>query len=147
MSTSVKEIAWVAGILEGEGYFGLSRLNGAISIQLTMTDLDIVERIRSTMKITTQIYMANRGGNNKSQYRLAVSTNLVIQWMMTIYPLMGLRRKARIRELLHHWKTVVSQKERAKQRLLGEIMGFGLTKEEANLKLESMMKGNTNGSD
>lgn len=46
MSKSIKEIAWVAGILEGEASFGLTNSNKTPAIWLKMTDSDIMERVR-----------------------------------------------------------------------------------------------------
>ena len=39
------ELGWVAGLLEGEGYFG-HRRNGDLIIQIAMTDGDVIKRLQ-----------------------------------------------------------------------------------------------------
>src|SRR6266853_474466 len=98
----INEIHWLAGLLEGEGSFGYY---DCAVLQLHMTDFDIVNRaqklIDSTANIRTQI---KKGGDYKIQYVLHVSGANAIQWMMTLYSLMGERRKSKIKECITKWK-------------------------------------------
>jgi len=41
---SIAQLHWIAGLLEGEGYFGCHRKTRQIHIQLLMTDGDVVGR-------------------------------------------------------------------------------------------------------
>lgn len=110
---SVKEIAWVAGILEGEGTFSLIR--GRLpSVSLSMSDSDIIERVRVLVDPTRLISVTadQPRKDNKPRYTVTLNGTRAIQWIMTIYPLMGIRRKARIRHLLEVWKTVEMDKSR-----------------------------------
>lgn len=104
---SIKDIAWVAGLLEGEGCFYIQENTPVIVID--MTDLDIVEKWKSIskgeQKIHTRVYPPEKQPR-KPAYSFQIRGTLAIQWIMTIYPLMGLRRKAKIREILHHWKNL-----------------------------------------
>lgn len=113
MSISVKDIAWVAGILEGEASFTTSGRYNYPGISLEMTDLDIVERVRTIVDPLgiVGVYERNREGFTKPSYRLSLNGTRAIQWMMTIYPLMSLRRKTKIRELLHYWKSLKPKKQ------------------------------------
>jgi hypothetical protein len=43
MAPAIRDIAWLAGLLEGEACFG--SYNGCLSIQLQMIDEDIVLRV------------------------------------------------------------------------------------------------------
>jgi hypothetical protein len=97
----INKIYWLAGILDGEGCF---RFNGTPHIQLLMTDLDIVERVRSITGTISQIYSRDRSDNLKRQYHLHINGKKAIEWMMTLYPIMSVRRKEKIREVISQWK-------------------------------------------
>ena len=101
--TSV-EIAWLAGLLEGEGSF--SKAKGSVTVQLGMTDEDTVRR---AAKLVGDPFVGSHqihrwGKNQKINYRWTLCGDKAAAWMMTIYPLMSSRRQARIRELLSVWK-------------------------------------------
>ena len=93
MSISVKEIAWVAGILEGEGTFCLN--NDSPRLAVAMTDLDVVERFGHIVDKSKIISSHSESGpskdgfERKTRYTFTVIGDLSIQWMMTVYPLMG----------------------------------------------------------
>ena len=104
---SVKEIAWVAGILEGEGCFFASNKKCLASavIALVSTDLDVILKFKEITKCQNQVQISRRNSKYwKTSYKILVSGNLSIQWMMTIYSLMGTRRKEKIAELLSNWE-------------------------------------------
>lgn len=107
MATSV-DIAWVAGLLEGEGCFSISNqkcLSSGI-ISLVSTDYDTIVRFKCITKTSNMIQTARRNTKYwKTCYKILISGNLAIQWMMTIYPLMGIRRQEAIRNLLNRWKS------------------------------------------
>jgi len=100
------DIAWLAGLLEGEGSFAFSK---GPAIQVLMTDEDIISKARSLMSPTAKIGIETRE-NCKTRYYFSVSGSLAIQWMMTIYPFMGRRRREKIREIILKWKQMYGQK-------------------------------------
>lgn len=100
---SVKSIAWLAGILEGEGYFSLSP---SPTITLSMTDEDIVRKVAQIFK---RPYNLNPKAGSKMQYRVNVCGTPAIEWMFTIYSLMGERRKFKITEIINEWKKQFSR--------------------------------------
>lgn len=98
------QLGWIAGLLEGEGYFGTKK--GYPCITLNMTDEDIVRRAQTVL-----------GGNVSGPYNYRSHEKPIWQlnitkqaqaagWMMTLYPMMGLRRQARIREILLKWRSI-----------------------------------------
>ena len=119
MTISVKDIAWLAGLLEGEGCFcGASNRPHRPAIQLAMTDVDIVRRAGRILgsRIGGPYFHKQKrldGGNRKSFYRCGVSGHFAAAWMMTLYPLLGERRKNKIKELLEIWKSSFVEKRRA----------------------------------
>src|SRR5574341_1862045 len=104
---SSRNIAWLAGLLEGEGCF--SRRGNCVTIQLYMSDRDIVERSRRFVHAPSISERVSKRPNHKTCYYWTLSGPHAASWMMTIYPLMGERRQARIRELLAIWKGAETQ--------------------------------------
>ncbi len=137
---TTNQIHWVAAILEGEGYFGIG--NNSPRIQLAMTDLDVVEKAKNLLDNTKIISSHSAieckdGSIRKTRYSLTLTGNIAIQWMMTIYSLMGLRRKTKIREILFYWKKRDSKKELfAQDKMIKVLMEVKkLSREEAEKQL------------
>lgn len=120
---SVKEIAWLAGLLEGEGCFSWSskRVSGAGApvIYLGMTDEDIVSRAAWLLRAPSVRRQAARveadrpgfgGGIRKAMFRTTVSGSGAAGWMMTLWPFLGTRRRAKITEVLAAWRLRPAQK-------------------------------------
>lgn len=101
---TVKEIAWLAGLLEGEASFMLKRGNTIISMQ--MTDRDVMERAAAILGAKLGDYARKPKGKASylPVYHLAIHGTKAIGWMMTLYGLMGERRRAKILQILKHWK-------------------------------------------
>lgn len=97
---NTSDIYWLAGLLEGEGCFGLS--SGSARISLNMTDLDVVKKVASLFK--TSIKYSKKYPNRKQVYRVEIFSNTAAGWMMTLYPLMGERRQKTIEDTLSIWK-------------------------------------------
>lgn len=92
------EIAWLAGILEGEGYFCYQR---GPSIRLSMTDRDIVERAGIIMG--THCHPMTPRPNRKQAFRANIHGPRSIAMMERILPYMGTRRGAKIREIMQQY--------------------------------------------
>ena len=106
-----KEIAWAAGLIEGEGY--LTWINGYPAIGVEMTDKDVIDRYaalfpaprgRKVMHRKNKNYTPGSSSPRLDSYRYEVQGGTAIGVMMTLYPLMGLRRQARIREMVLAWR-------------------------------------------
>lgn len=98
----IKDLYWLAGLLEGEGCFRLRKVSPVI--QLHMTDKDIVDRVRNLMSPASTVGIFVRYGAYKTVYSLNLYGATAASWMMTLYPLMGNRRQTIIREILTTWK-------------------------------------------
>lgn len=99
----VKDIAWIAGLLEGEGSFAMTSKTAGYKISLGMTDPDVIGKAAEILG-TNKISIEERPKYNNKFYKIGIYGNLAIQWMMTIYPLMGMRRQSKIAEILNIWK-------------------------------------------
>jgi len=97
------DLLWLAGLLEGEGYFGGSP-HRQLSIQLAMNDRDVVEKAASIMGGKERITPKRKGGTSEVSI-LQFGGSRAAAWMMMLWQFMGQRRKARIAEALQWWKT------------------------------------------
>lgn len=105
------DIAWLAGLLEGEGCFTIDMKKGkpaSIRLYLGMTDKEPVEKAARLIGKSIRLRMPKSKGGHpyKTQYVFKVSGDIAAQWLMTIYPLMGPRRQSKIRDCLDVWRNM-----------------------------------------
>ena len=100
--TGTKDVFYMAGLLEGEGCFMYK--SGCPSIQLSMTDKDIVERGAKIFGVEAHTPY-KRDDGHKWVYTCLATGTTAIGWMMMVYSLMGERRKSKIKNILDQWKT------------------------------------------
>lgn len=110
MSIGIKNIAWLAGLLEGEGTFRMwrnagSAYKGSISLALQMSDRDIVARAAELLGVKIWGPHGPYGQSKLQTWQCAAMGSKAAGWMMTLYPLMGSRRKLKFNELLNIWKS------------------------------------------
>ena len=115
----IAEIAWLAGILEGEGSF-INACRGSPRVSLSMTDEDVVNM---AVAIAGGKYVGTRRFTNhyKTQFILQICGHRAAALMMTIYPFMGMRRKAKIKEILTQWKQSLYRRQIAPSIFCGHI--------------------------
>lgn len=97
---------WLAGILEGEGSFFIRKLKGKEypTIAVKMTDQDVVERIKQITGVGTICTQKPDKLNWKQTYKWQVAKSLdAINLMRLVLPLMGQRRKIRIKSILNQF--------------------------------------------
>mgnify|MGYP004417317377 CR=1 FL=1 len=102
MGKTVKEIAWLAGLLEGEGCFSFS---GKPRIQLIMTDRDTVEWAATLMNVRCTGPYARKQPNRLVVYQTIACGRRAAGWMMTVLPLLGSRRAKKVVEVLREYKS------------------------------------------
>lgn len=107
MGRTSKEIAWIAGLLEGEGCFSFDR---RAVIQLAMTDKDVVKKASKLfgasltgpyLRKSSWSYAAEYG---KNSYWTGCFASKAIGWMMMIYQFMGKRRQQKIKSIIKQWR-------------------------------------------
>lgn len=99
MARDLRSIAWLAGLLEGEGSFARGP---HARINLAMTDVDVVRRAADLMG-GAEVYAIPVPGQ-KTRYQFGVYGPTAAGWMMTLWPFMGARRRERISEQLLKWR-------------------------------------------
>ena len=106
MNRPAKFYAWLAGLLEGEGNFQAHNTNHP-QIKLAMTDEDVVARVADALG--RRYYRKERPPdrpNWKPCYVVSICGSDAIGLMMALYPLLGARRRDKIRELLALWRPI-----------------------------------------
>jgi hypothetical protein len=102
-----RNIRWLAGLLEGEGCFTyyFHKTNGCfqVGISLGMTDLDVVQHAAAILG-STVTFVRQDLRSTKKFYRTDCHGPRAIGWMQTLYPLMGIRRRAKIADCVTSWK-------------------------------------------
>lgn len=99
------DLAWLSGLLEGEGYFGLvnNRVNGNLyryaRIGLTMTDRDVVERVACYFNRRMRANKPSKPGG-RPQFRITLQGSRAIELMKILHPHMGERRRKQIDDVL-----------------------------------------------
>lgn len=106
------DLDWLSGLLEGEGCFSWSadpklRDKGRLTINCNTSDEDIIARAAALMGASYHIDYspARRKRGDLPQWRFHIYGRRAAGWMLTLYPLMGKRRRARIRQLVLHWRS------------------------------------------
>ena len=92
------EISWLAGLLEGEAWFGLHKgRNPRISVG--MCDEDIITKVSVMWKVN--VY------RSRNMWITQINGVYAIQWMMTLYPFLGTRRRNVIADIIKFWKRTI----------------------------------------
>lgn len=101
------ELAWLAGILEGEGSFMVAksrykeRVYRYARITVQMSDADVIERVHKLTQTKGGIFTAAATGlGNIPLHRVWVSGQAAYELMEKLRPWMGKRRQARIDEVM-----------------------------------------------
>ena len=89
------DIAWLAGLLEGEGCFCLEK-GKYPRIALGMCDEDVVVKAAALMK--------SKVNHHRNVYSTKVCGAYSIAWMMTLYTLLGERRREKVASLIKYWR-------------------------------------------
>lgn len=109
---STKDIAWLAGLLEGEGCFRFDP-KAHLVIQLAMTDRDVVDRAAALLGGSV-CEKKPREAHHKMQYMVRVFGARAAGWMMTLWPFLGQRRRQKVGVCLSQWRTVPTRIEAAR---------------------------------
>jgi|SRR5450755_242947 hypothetical protein len=103
------ELAWIAGFLEGEGYFFRQTSKRGyirVGIGATSTDLDVLEHLRSLVphsRIQGPYKPAPPSYGSKPFWKWVLQTRpLVVEMAEQLRPLMGERRRGQVDALLGH---------------------------------------------
>lgn len=96
------ERAWLAGILEGEGWFSVGD-DHRVHIGLSMTDEDVVQRVA---KLINVVHISRRVRNSKHKpiFTIYLYGKKALSLMALLLPLMGKRRSKKISEIIEYFR-------------------------------------------
>lgn len=120
------EIGWLAGIIDGEGYLGITKVNRKdrkspncvyTDLQITNTDTQIVERCASIIrKLGVNPYVLEKTHNVKLNPQWKTSYNIclrkfsdIVKILEAVYPHLGGEKQAKARLLLDFVRTRVGK--------------------------------------
>ena len=95
------DIAWLGGLLEGEGSFYL-RSGKYPNIKVGMTDEDTIIKVAAMWK--------TRVCHHGNIYKADVNGIAAIQWMMTLFPFLNRNRRSNIIKIIKFWREYVYNK-------------------------------------
>ena len=87
---TTEDVTWLAGWLEGEGYFGVCK--GTPVLAVNSTDLDIVQRAATLMNNCEVRLCKLKNTKWKPQHRIQIYSRRALDAMKLVRPYMGLRR-------------------------------------------------------
>lgn len=116
-----EQLAWAAGLFEGEGTF--SRSQKVPIAQLSSTDADVVEHFAEVMGFGS-LYHFTRRDPWKNGMTWATTTFEQMQaTVAALWPWLGERRRARATELLLAYRERLAARTRGDGTLAGELFG------------------------
>ena len=107
------ELGWLAGLLEGEGYFGLRSDSGTHQVKLEMTDEDVVlraliliQRITGNQHNITEVNRKDKKAHYQPTFVIALYGKDATKVMKKVVKLMGWRRRQKIWQTLNNFRPV-----------------------------------------
>lgn len=106
LSVLPTDIAWLAGLLEGEGSFMVWKNHKPKktyfypTISVNMTDKDIIDRVANLFGTQSYVFKKAYGVSKKPSWRAMVRGKNAVAWMKLLLPYMGERRAEKINEIL-----------------------------------------------
>jgi hypothetical protein len=98
-----EDIAWVAGVFEGEGTIRIRKGNYGAQVSVRMDDQDVIERIRLIMGFGHVYELEEHRANGRVviQYNYQLgSADDVIAFLTAVLPWLGARRKEKAEQAI-----------------------------------------------
>jgi hypothetical protein len=98
---------WAAGLFEGEGYIALAKQSSYPRMDLTNTDLDVIQKFSTETgsKINGPYNSTRRGRTDfKPIWHTQLGGILGLTMLLNFWPHLGQRRRNRINEVLTAWE-------------------------------------------
>lgn len=98
------DVAWMAGLLEGEGSFVKRKVGGLPAISIQMTDEDVIARLADMWGVKYHRSTDSRNPDWKPCFSCAIRGSNAVEVMKLVVPHMGARRSKKIRSLMDEWE-------------------------------------------
>lgn len=129
-------IAWVAGLIEGEGSFVLGKC-GSIQISVPSTDRDVIYYLESILG--GHVNMKSNNGNPKwkQQWVFRIMGHGAYAVSMRILPYLGVRRTAQANKLIAHFRNSPRRLMEHNREMIKSGLEQGLTYQEIATQIGS----------
>jgi hypothetical protein len=108
IKVTVRQLEWVAGFLEGEGYFASRKGVGTMRVDVGQVQLEPLQRLLDLFGGSISLHKRNKEKHHlwvqQDIYHWQLSGLAAAGLCMTLYPLMSTGRKGQIRVALDKWK-------------------------------------------
>ena len=95
-----QQLIFLAGVFEGEGWFGIQRdyykgkpKNPRASLEVGMTDSDIIQRFQYYINSNGNVYLPKRQKGKKQSFKFSIKGYRALHLMEEMLPYLGIRRK------------------------------------------------------
>lgn len=102
MSKIRDDIIWISCFIESEGWIGTEGKH-CPAIKLCSIDLDVVEHAARILKRKVRT-AKSRNPKYKLAYTVYIFGSPAVEFLFSIFSLMGKRRKESIKQTIHKWK-------------------------------------------
>jgi hypothetical protein len=99
------QVAWLAGIYEGEGSCSIQKKGRAFAVSVMMADEDIVNRIFNLTGIGSVNICRHKNPEHKLYHRWSVSSIGAVEFLEKIIDWLGCRRSEKAKEAINNWRT------------------------------------------
>jgi len=91
MSYKNTEIAWLAGLLEGEGSFITATKKHPVCLSINMTDEDVIRRVAEMWEVAVSC-PKKQAPHHRQSFRCMVRGGRAVRWIDLVLPYLGKRR-------------------------------------------------------
>lgn len=113
-----EQVAWVAGLIEGEGYIQIRKEAHSVRINVAMTDEDVVRRLQAFTGVGAVYAWTKKTKGGKNVWTWSVGHRAEVRpLLMEIAPWMGVRRGAVLRTALEWLESAANRGPRARGRV------------------------------
>ena len=99
---SSNELAYLAGVFDGEGSFGIwsrgKERSPGFRASIEMTDEDVIMKFLVYFKVGTIMYIKQREEHHKPTYRWKVDSDSAVNVIRKMLPYLSKRRQAKFHE-------------------------------------------------
>ena len=108
MNLNATEVAWAAGLLEGDGHFGTMNDGRSLRVKLNLTDYDVTRRFADTFgaSVNGPYDHEHKDGHVRKPYWRTdiVKRDLAMTIMGAVWPHPGKRRRIQVKNSILRWK-------------------------------------------
>jgi hypothetical protein len=118
-----RDLYWLAGLLEGEGYFkaGVPSAPNKPRIVVSMTDEDVVRKVAELWSVSYhRLNRSKKKEGHSPAYQVMLTHRPAIELMKKVYPLMGARRQQQIDKVLASYQPPARMRARRTRKKVSE---------------------------